>query len=204
MKTVFVNVEKCVGCRHCEIACAVEHSHTRSLFSALGEDMQPRPRISVGLGVDFLTFPNRCRHCNPAPCMQICPTNAISMDQETGSVLINADRCISCGMCAMVCPFSVIGFHKMPDADGVAAGKCDNCIDRQREGKVPACVDACKTGALLFGEINEIAAVSRQDVVMKVTRDFKGGEVSEIPPNIVLFQGIREKIARIGPLPSSD
>ena len=204
MKTVFVNVEKCVGCRHCEIACAVEHSHSRSLLSALEEDPQSQPRISVGLGVDFLTFPNRCRHCNPAPCMQICPTNAIFMDRETDSVLINADKCISCGMCAMVCPFSVIRFHKMPDMERTVSFKCDNCSDRLREGEMPACVDACKTGALLFGEINEIATVSRQDVVMKVTRDFKGSDVSEMPPNIILFQRIREKLAKIGPLPSSD
>ncbi|MBW2010744.1 MAG: 4Fe-4S dicluster domain-containing protein, partial [Deltaproteobacteria bacterium] len=117
MKTVFVDVEKCVGCRHCEIACAIEHSQKKDLMSVLQDTPQPQPRIKVGLGIDFMTFPNRCRHCDPAPCRQICPTGAIYRDEESGSVLVKEDECISCGMCAMVCPFSAITFHKTLNRD---------------------------------------------------------------------------------------
>ena len=69
---------------------------------------------------------------------------------------------------------------------------------------IPACVDACKTGALLFGDINEIIGRSKQDVVMKITRAIKGVESFGEPENILLFKGIMEKIAGLGPLPSSN
>lgn len=204
MKTVFVDVEKCVGCRHCEIACAIEHSQKKDLMSVLQDTPQPQPRIKVGLGIDFMTFPNRCRHCDPAPCRQICPTGAIYRDEELGSVLVKEDECISCGMCAMICPFSVITFHKTLNRDKLVSYKCDDCIGRQKEGREPACVEACKTGALVFGEINEIIAKSKQDIVTKITKDIKGIVPSELPENIRMFQSIREKIAQLGPMASSN
>jgi carbon-monoxide dehydrogenase iron sulfur subunit len=204
MRTIFVNVEKCTGCRHCEIACAIEHSKNKDLLSILYDDPQPQPRISVGLGIDFVTFPNRCRHCDPAPCHQICPTGAIYRDEEFGSVLVKEHTCISCGMCAMVCPFSAITFYRTPTIKTLISYKCDDCIDRQKNGRQPACVEACKTDALVFGEINEIISGSKQDIVMKITKNIKGIESPEVPDNIRLFQTIREKIAQLGPMPSSN
>jgi anaerobic carbon-monoxide dehydrogenase iron sulfur subunit len=204
MKTVLVNVEKCVGCRHCEIACAKEHSKNKDLLSILNDDPQPQPRISVGLGIDFMKFPNRCRHCDPAPCHQICPTGAIYKDDEFGSVLVKETSCISCGMCAMVCPFSAITFHRTPATNTFVSYKCDDCIDRQKDGKEPACVEACKAGALVFGDINEIISGLKKDVVMEITKDIKGIEPSEVPANIRMFQSIKEKIAQLGPMPSSN
>ena len=204
MKTVFVNAEKCTGCRHCEIACAIEHSAHRDLLSILDDDPQPQPRISVGLGIDFMTFPNRCRHCDPAPCHRICPTGAMYRDEEFGSVLVKEDICISCAMCAMVCPFSAIAFYKPPTTNTLVTHKCDDCIDRQKDGRQPACVEACKTDALIFGEINEIISGSKQDIVIKITKDIKGIESSEVPENIRMFQTIREKIAHFGSMPLSN
>ena len=204
METVFINISLCIGCRHCEIACITEHSAKKDLSSVLNDEPRPFPRIKVGLGIDLLTFPNRCRHCDPAPCMQTCPTGAIFRDVDHGSVLIKEDKCISCGMCAMVCPFSAIIFHSTSEADNQISYKCDDCIDRRREEIIPACVDACKTDALLFGEINEIISKSKQDVVMKITSDIKGIKSFQEPGNIVIFKGIMEKIAGLGPLPSSN
>ncbi len=54
----------------------------------------------------------------------------------------------------MACPFGVIRYH-LQVINRIAAHKCDQCILRQSEGKVPACVDVCKVGALVFGEINK-------------------------------------------------
>jgi len=203
MKTVFVNAEKCVGCRHCEIACAKELSTNKDMLSILNDEPQPRPRISVGLGIDFMKFPNRCRHCDPAPCHQVCPTGAIYRDETLGSVIVNEARCISCGMCAMVCPFNAIAFYPTPASEKAVSYKCDDCIERQKGGKAPACVEACKVGALVFGEVNAIIDGLKKDIVMEITKNIKGMEPSEVPMNVRMFQRIKEKIAQLGPLPSS-
>lgn len=164
MKTVFVNPERCIGCRQCEFACAVEHSQSRDPAQAVFETPVPRPRIHVTPGPAFHTsFPNKCRHCDPAPCQQVCPTAAVTRDNEQDLVLVSIDKCIACAMCAMVCPFDVITFHAQ--ANGmparVVATKCDGCADRINMGLQPACVDACQTDALVFGELNDLIKAGR-------------------------------------------
>jgi carbon-monoxide dehydrogenase iron sulfur subunit len=93
-----------------------------------------------------------------------CPTGAIYRARDLPeTVLVEARKCITCGMCAMVCPFAVITYYPVPEAAGKAAVaiKCDHCIERQRQGLIPACVEACKVGALEFGEINELIKTAR-------------------------------------------
>ena len=164
MKTVFVNPERCIGCRQCEVACAFEHSESHDPFLAIFEDPLPRPRIHVEAGPWLNTsFPNRCRHCDPAPCHQVCPTAAIYRDDDEGLVLIEPRKCITCAMCAMVCPFDAVTFHVQ--ADGVPARvvaiKCDGCVDRVRRGEEPACSEVCKVDALVFGELNDLVKSGR-------------------------------------------
>ncbi len=90
MRTVFVNPERCIGCRQCEIACAVEHSQSKNLYQAILEKPKARSRIHVAPGLYLSTsFPNKCRHCDPAPCMSVCPTGAISRDAELGTVVVD-------------------------------------------------------------------------------------------------------------------
>jgi len=164
LKTVFVNPERCVGCHQCEIQCLVEHSQSKDLYEAVSEKPTPHRFILATPGLHLnSSFPSKCRHCNPAPCMSVCPTGAISRDADLDIVTIDGYKCITCGMCAMVCPFDVITYypsHKVK-LDKAVAIKCDNCIERQRQGRIPACVEACKVGALEFGDINELARKAR-------------------------------------------
>lgn len=165
MRTVFVNPEQCIGCLQCEAECAVEHSVSQDLTLAFLEDPVARARVHVEPGpVPTTAFPNKCRHCDPAPCQGVCPTGAISRDDELGLVLIDESRCIGCAMCAVVCPFDVITFHASVDGPGATTAvalKCDGCLARVRRGGVPACVEACKVGALVFGELNDLVAAGR-------------------------------------------
>ena len=165
MRTVFINPEQCIGCLQCEIACAIEHSASRDGSVAFLETPVPRKRIHVQPGpVATTAFPNRCRHCEPAPCLQVCPAGAISRDPEAGLVLIDNQRCIGCAMCAVVCPFDVLTFHPLAEGPGpetAVAVKCDGCIDRVRRGETPACVEACKVDALIYGDINDLVAAGR-------------------------------------------
>ena len=194
MKTVFVNPERCIGCKQCQIACAVEHSQSKDLYQAVFETPRPRPRIHAEPGLYLnVAFPNKCRHCNPAPCLAVCPTGAIHRAGDFPEiVLIEARKCIACGMCAMVCPFDVITYHRSPQAPerALVAIKCDHCIERQRVGDIPACVEVCKVGALEFGELNELvrAARTRYSEMVSGAVGQEGREITPSPPAIASWQ----------------
>lgn len=188
MQTVFVNPERCIGCRQCEFACAVEHSRSRDSFQAIFEEPPPRSRIHVEGGTSLnSSFPNKCRHCAPAPCQQTCPTAAIYRDPETDFVLIKAAKCIACAMCAIVCPFDVLTFHTQANgaAARVVATKCDGCVDRVRRGSVPACVEACKVDALVFGELNELVKQGRVRESARVLAATAAEPAAPAPPETV-------------------
>jgi anaerobic carbon-monoxide dehydrogenase iron sulfur subunit len=160
MKTVIIRPERCVGCLQCRIACAVEHSASKSLYAAISEATRPQARLRIYPGQRHLAFPNKCRHCDPAPCQEVCIAGAIRRDAARGTVDIDPHRCISCAMCAMACPFGVLTYAPVqaaPDKLAVAL-KCDQCPDREQVGKVPACVAACKVGALTYGDWPEAQA----------------------------------------------
>lgn len=201
MKTVFVNPERCVGCKQCEIACAVEHSKTRTLYQAVSESPRPRPRIHVAPGIYLSSsFPNKCRHCDPAPCMAVCPTSAISRSGDI--VLIDGNRCITCAMCAMVCPFDVIRYYESAVVLGVrtVALKCDHCIERQQAGRQPACVEACKVGALQFGEINDLikSASSRLAKAVSVAVGEVQPELVRLPTNVEAWRELGKTTSQTG------
>ena len=161
MKTVFVNPERCVGCRQCEYACASEHAMKHDSVPASWETPAPTTRIHVEAGPRLnSSFPNRCRHCDPAPCTIACPTGAMRRDEMLGLVLVADGKCIACAMCAMVCPFDAVTFHPNGSAR-VVATKCDGCAARVTRGEEPACVETCKAGALVWGELNELIAQGR-------------------------------------------
>jgi len=96
-------------------------------------------------------------------CQQVCPTAAIFRDNEHQLVLVDPAKCIACAMCAMVCPFDVLTFYPLADgpAPRIVAVKCDGCIDRVRQGRIPACAEACKVDALVYGDVNDLVRQGR-------------------------------------------
>ena len=162
-RVIAVDVAKCMGCHSCEIACAVAHSDGKTLFAAIQEEPLPQPRVSV-LAAGEMAIPLQCRHCEDAPCVEICPTKALQKPDSEGPVTIDQELCIGCKSCIMVCPFGVITMS----ADGKTIIKCDLCIERLDEGEDPACVEACPTGALQLVTVDELAARSRQLAVTEL------------------------------------
>ncbi len=175
MKKVVVHPERCVGCMQCMVACATAHSRSGELFSAICEVPLPKPRIHVGVGLYSEGFPNRCRHCDPAPCMLACLPGAIYRNADFDTVMIDPDRCINCASCAMACPFGVIRYHEDIHAPikKVVAVKCDNCIARQTKGLIPACVEVCKSNALTFETSTDALKRKTNEVARTVSAEAK-------------------------------
>ncbi len=170
-KKITVNVETCVGCHTCELACAVEHSEAKDLTQAFLAGERPGHRIYVE------TFKNTpvpvpCNQCEEAACVMACPTGAAHRKTEGGPVFVDAARCIGCGMCVQACPFGVIALGIKSNR----AYKCDLCIERLAQGKVPACVYSCPTKSLSFGSENEANPGKRQKVAEMMATAAVGGE----------------------------
>ncbi|NYE56603.1 4Fe-4S dicluster domain-containing protein [Carboxydothermus ferrireducens] len=151
MREILVDLEKCLGCKTCELVCATSHSKTKELYTAISENPRPQRRIFVEAN-GSTNFPLMCRHCEDAPCVTACMSGALTKDELTGEVVLNSQRCIGCFMCVMVCPFGVIveNQHK--------AAKCDRCA----EIGYPQCVLACPTKALSFAEVPVYAKKERK------------------------------------------
>jgi carbon-monoxide dehydrogenase iron sulfur subunit len=201
MPTVFVNPERCIGCLQCEFACATEHSRSREQALAPFELPVPRKRIHVEAGFrPGTSFPNKCRHCDPAPCQLVCPTGAIQRDADHDLVLIDESRCIACAMCAMVCPFDVITYYPLAGGsrEGAVAVKCDGCIERLQAGRIPACAEACKVGALEFGELNEIVAGGRQRQAAVVLAATTAEPIQSMPGTIAAWRDLGAATANAG------
>jgi formate dehydrogenase alpha subunit len=95
-------------------------------------------------------MPMHCRHCEVPYCKQVCPTMAITRQGDV--IYLDADKCIGCRQCAMVCPFGVMHWDGMR----MVVRKCDLCIQRTSEGGQPACVEVCPTGTLEYDELDKI------------------------------------------------
>lgn len=152
MKQIYVNEEYCIGCRLCEIHCAVQHSRSKAaksttrIIKAFKEEV-PRALSRVLVEEEGpLSFAMQCRHCVDAPCIEACIVGAMQRDEETGAVLCDEDRCVGCWMCVMVCPFGAIQRNLVGNK---AASKCDLCYGEE----MPACVAHCPNEALTFVEV---------------------------------------------------
>ncbi len=164
MKEIFVRLDRCMGCKSCEIACAVEHSKSKSLFGAIAERPLPVRRVYVEKA-DDQKIPLVCRHCEDAPCVAVCRTGAMSQDPTTGTVDRDQERCVGCWMCAMICPYGVIGRQ----AEVRKAVKCDRC----KSLDVPACVTACPSRTLVFTGQREFMEMMRREAAAKIAKEAK-------------------------------
>ena len=163
MKRIICEVEKCLGCKACQIACAVEHSTSQDLVQAIDEVPRPGYRVMVEY-VEQMPIPLQCRHCDDAPCVRVCPTHCLTKEGDEGWVLADRDKCIGCMWCVLVCPF---GAARMRKSDKVVL-KCDLCVERQSQGLEPACVAACPTHCLRFKTVEDIARDKRINTAREV------------------------------------
>jgi Fe-S-cluster-containing dehydrogenase component len=127
-----IDLGVCIGCGACEAVCDFLHG---------------RPFIVVYRTTIGLDVPVSCMHCARAPCIEACPTGAMTRDQS-GAVYVIESRCIGCLSCLYACPFGIPELEKTSKV----AVKCHLCRDLRKEGLEPACSAICPTGAILYGE----------------------------------------------------
>jgi carbon-monoxide dehydrogenase iron sulfur subunit len=100
----------------------------------------------------------------------------------------------------MACPFDVIRYYEAPTVklEKAVALKCDNCIDRQREGRIPACVEVCKVDALVFGDVNELAktATARLAKAVSIAAGAIHPEMPRLPDNYEAWRKWGEDVGK--------
>jgi carbon-monoxide dehydrogenase iron sulfur subunit len=173
-KVIVINIERCMGCHSCELACAVAHSASRDMKQAIQNNEKPGSRITVE-AYENKAIPIHCYHCEVATCMMVCPSGAIHRKSEREPVLLDTEKCIGCKMCIQACPVGMIILN--PEGKGVL--KCDLCVERLDEGLQPACVYACPSKALLFVEDSEINRLKRKKVARALVLMHDGGGCEE-------------------------
>lgn len=164
-----VDLKRCIGCQTCTLACKVKNGTPPGIFfrRVMEKMTGSYPKVKRTY------LPMQCMHCEDPPCVKNCPSG-VFYKRPDGPVLIDSSKCYGARVCRMVCPYNAISFieeikHYYPDGmtetekhwyqhhEVGTVGKCDFCIDRVDQGLPPACVQACPTDALTFGDLNDEA-----------------------------------------------
>jgi tetrathionate reductase subunit B len=143
-----LNVERCIGCHACSVACKVENNVPLGRFRTkvyyLDEGKFPKVTRSF--------LPTLCMQCEDAPCLKSCNQSAISRGDD-GIVRVDPEACDRSGDCTKACPYGAIG----SDANDIA-DKCDFCSHRLDANMEPACVETCPAEVFSFGDANDPAS----------------------------------------------
>ena len=173
-----IDNRKCIGCHACTTACKSEHD------VAVGVNRTYVKQVEKGEFPDTRRIFSvmRCNHCTDAPCVEICPTEAL-FTREDGIIDFDNNRCIGCKSCMQACPYDALYI----DPDTHTAAKCNYCAHRVDVGREPACVTVCPEHAIIAGDMEnphtEISQLlARQQV--KVRKPEKGTN-----PNLFYIDG---------------
>lgn len=145
----------CTGCKACQIACKDKHDLPvgvtwRRVVEYSGGTWQKSGETYTPNVFTYYTSIS-CNHCNDPICVKVCPTTAMTI-REDGTVYVDGEKCVGCRYCEWACPYSAPQF----DAGTGHMTKCDGCGDYRQAGLTPACVTACPSRALAWGEVEEL------------------------------------------------
>lgn len=164
-KALYFDASRCSACQACVVACRRRFSvelvglGDNAPFGRAGavDDEAPlavalseRQTSQAGLVWEAHRF--GCVHCLEAPCVEVCPTEALQRNDETGFVFLDQSRCVGCHLCTLVCPADAPR-HGVSAADVLL---CDGCSDAVANGESTACVQACPFDALAVDDRNAI------------------------------------------------
>lgn len=176
-KAIYYDSSKCTACKGCQVACKCWNglpSPTGTNANTFSGTYQNPPELNGDTrlimtfdeqegghkGIKWAFGRRACQHCANAGCVSVCPSGALYKDAETGMTAVDESKCIGCRRCAMACPYDVPQFHGPKGT----VNKCTSCLDRVENGLAPACVTTCQSGALLFGEREELLVKAKERV----------------------------------------
>lgn len=141
-----IDQSRCIGCHACSLACKAEHD------VPLGTYRTWVKYVEKGAFPDTRRYFTvlRCNHCELAPCVEICPVNAL-FRRDDGVVDFDGDACIGCKACMQACPYDALYIH--PD-EGTAE-KCNFCSHRLEIDLEPPCATVCPAEAILVGDLED-------------------------------------------------
>jgi Fe-S-cluster-containing dehydrogenase component len=174
---MLINAGKCKkGCTDCMNACHRIHNvpeikdpknEIKWIWSEPFENAFPDEHEYIGGGFQGKPVPILCNHCDNPPCVRVCPTKA-TWRRDDGIVMMDYHRCIGCRFCMAACPYGSRSFNwkdprphirsttaEFPTRTKGVVEKCNFCEERLAVGKIPACVEACKNKAMIFGDIRD-------------------------------------------------
>ena len=180
MKSFFIDTTLCTACRACQVACKqwhnlpAEETVNRGSYqnpADLSFDTYKLVRMEekmVSNRLQWLFFPEQCRHCIEPPCLDTAyDQKAIFKDPKTGAVIFTAEtRNHDADAIRASCPYDI----PRKASDGTIA-KCDMCLDRVQNGLEPACVKTCPSGAMQFGDHEEILEMAK-DRLSRVKKSY--------------------------------
>lgn len=156
-KRIALDPARCVGCHACELICSLVHDNECNLIlSRIGV-------VKTNGGGTNENIPMVCQQCTHPICADVCITGAISINKETGVVLIKEDMCVGCKTCIVACPLGGVLYHYIKRC----SMKCDLC------GGDPECVKSCLYGALEFLEMDEWGRKKRLKGAENLSRAFE-------------------------------
>jgi Fe-S-cluster-containing dehydrogenase component len=158
---------RCVGCQTCESSCATANNLSESTDELIAgvtrkTDENRRTVINAYSTSKGEVYNKRqCMHCNEPACAAACLTQAMYKTKE-GPVIWRGDKCMGCRYCMVSCPFDIPKFEYHSSNPKIQ--KCDQCFNRQKEGKIPACVENCPAEALVFGPRRDLIKEARRRI----------------------------------------
>jgi molybdopterin-containing oxidoreductase family iron-sulfur binding subunit len=176
-----LNLSVCNGCRKCAEACQKENNHDRAsnnsyirvfeMSSGSLDFEHGDPHYQHDTPAEGKYYmPVQCQQCDSPPCVDVCPVQA-TWKEPDGIVVVDYNWCIGCRYCEAACPYHARRFNwKKPEIPAEEINpnqsylsnrirpkgvmeKCHFCLHRTREGRLPACLEACPTGARVFGNL---------------------------------------------------
>jgi len=186
-QTMIIDMDRCVGCGACVIACQEEWDLPEGVVRNWVRPLHP---VSSFKTLSFTHYVGMCNHCLDATCLDACPTGATFRDDQ-GRIRVDKNTCIGCGYCVDACPYGA----RMVRQDLKIVEKCDLCAPLVDAGLEPACVTTCPAGARIFGDLDDRQSPPSRYLKSHRIRRLETREVSIRPQ--VAYAGKDEVIDRI-------